>query len=391
MFTSVSARPTTADANKELSQDLNKNGMLKKIVIVSSVIFACIAIIAGVYFLFFQKREAAPGPTPTPLILDIPSLQDRDIIFVSQNPYLGATLNNEGKKIRYFDQSSRSFMESEFSGLNPVRLSAADFKDARNFIWSPDKSKVLTTDQEKYQLIDLNSGQTSFYDPHYRSVVFSPNSDKIAFNFLEPGSNKIETAELSGQNWKEISRVKIQDLKIAWPQNGKLALSSFASAKANSGLFLLDIAGGDIIKIIPEVYGLETLWSPKGDKVLYSFVDKKGLGPILEAVNFNGVPLKELFIATFASKCAWSLDNRTIYCGVPNYLSLKMTFPDDYYRGYTDTNDQVVKINLDTGEQTTVFAAETNPPDVENLLVDPREEHLFFTNKKDGLFYAVKL
>ena len=371
--------------------------MFKKIVIISSIVLSGLALIASIYFLFFRESEPAFQPPPAPAAAETPTIISQNVVFVSRTPYTGAVLSPDSRKIRYFDQASRSFIEAEFSGQNPVRLLDADFENLSDVIWSPDKSKVIvaldSAGARRYQMVDLTTGEKTDLLPGQKAFAFSPASDQIAYNFLDyqKGINKIEVADASGKNWREISKIRIQDIAIQWPQNGKLAVSTLSSASNPSPLLLLDVANGGLTRIIPESFGLEILWSPKGDKIVYSSVDENGQGPMLKMAGVAGGTVKDLKIATFAKKCAWSADNLHIFCAVPTYWPARLVLPDDYWRGLFNSDDQIVKINPDNGEETMVFSPSENLPDVQNLFSEPGGKYLFFTNKKDGLFYTIKI
>jgi hypothetical protein len=370
--------------------------MFKKVVLISSIVLSGLALIASIYFLFFRESEPSFQPSPTPAAAQTPTVIAQNIVFVSRTPYTGATLGPDSRKIRYFDQASRSFIEAEFSGQNPIRMMDTDFENLSDVIWSPDKSKVIVALEmagvKKYQLINLTTGEKTDLSPELRAFAFSPGSDQIAYNFFDyqKGINKIEIADAFGKNWRELSKIRIQDLTLQWPQNGKLAVSSLSSASNLSPLLILDIASKGLTRIIPESFGLEILWSPKGDKVIYSSVNENGQGPMLKIAGLAG-SIKDLKIATFAKKCAWSADNLNIFCAVPTYWPTRLILPDDYWRGFFSSDDQIVKINTDTGEKTVVFSPSENLPDIQNLFSGPDGEYLFFNNKKDGLFYTVKL
>ena len=63
--------------------------------------------------------------------------------------------------------------------------------------------------------------------------------------------------------------------------------------------------------------------------------------------------------------------------------------PDDYYKGKIESSaEEIVKMNLDTGENKKIISADF---DAHNLFLSKDETYLFFINKKDGRLYRLTL
>ena len=93
-----------------------------------------------------------------------------------------------------------------------------------------------------------------------------------------------------------------------------------------------------------------------------------------------------------ADKCVWSKDDRTVFCAVPQQISENAVWPDDYYKGLTIVNDDFYKINLETGEKTKIAGSQEGYGyDAQELFLSPKEDYLFFVNRRDGLLYILKL
>ena len=135
-------------------------------------------------------------------------------------------------------------------------------------------------------------------------------------------------------------------------------------------------------------------WSPQGDKILYSKTGSNGKGIGLYLSPKNGSTETNLGLYTLIEKCAWSLDNRTIFCAIPKNISQDNVFPDDFYKGSFVSDDDFWKINLESNEKTVLLEEWEKgyaTYDATDLFLSPLENYLFFVNKRDGLLYSIEL
>jgi len=186
----------------------------------------------------------------------------------------------------------------------------------------------------------------------------------------------------------------MKNLIVEWPSSGQVAIRTKPSGLAQSIVYTIDLATGDFQKIINETYGLTVLWSPLGDKMLFSETDNRGKNLKLKIADFNKSTIQELNFVTLPEKCVWSQDNRTVFCAIPKTISSLAALPDDYYKRLVAFADDFWRINLDIGEKAEIYIPtdeEAMSYDAQQLLLSPLEDYLLFVNKRNGRLYTLEL
>ncbi|GAJ16386.1 unnamed protein product, partial [marine sediment metagenome] len=92
------------------------------------------------------------------------------------------------------------------------------------------------------------------------------------------------------------------------------------SGLAQGVVYIIDLATDDFQKILGETYGLTALWSPLGDKLLFSETDNQGKNLKLKIADLAKSTIGELNFVTLPEKCVWGQDNRTLFCAVPKTI-----------------------------------------------------------------------
>jgi Tol biopolymer transport system component len=185
----------------------------------------------------------------------------------------------------------------------------------------------------------------------------------------------------------------MKDLIVEWPSADQISIRTRPSGLAQSVLYTINPSTSDFQKVLSDIYGLTVLWSPSGEKILFSETDNNGHNLKLKVANKDGQIVKELDITTWPEKCVWSQDERIIFCAVPRGLPTTAIWPDDYYKGLFSTVDDFYKINLETNQKTLLVETEQTKTgyDASQLILSPQEDYLIFVNKKDGLLYSLRL
>lgn len=219
----------------------------------------------------------------------------------------------------------------------------------------------------------------------------SVSADKNKFFYLIENANGVTgTIGTFGETKRElVFNSPFTEWLSQWDTKGRIFLTTKSSYDAPGSIFILNATNKTISKIFGGVMGLTTLISPNGSYILYSsYTDT---GPKLGVFDISKHSTKDLEMYGLSEKCVWSSDNTNIYCAVPNVIDGNK-YPDVWYQGLVSFNDFFIKMNVLTGERTTIInSTNEKPVDAINLILNKEEDLLFFTNKKDLTLWSLDI
>ncbi|MBU1292228.1 hypothetical protein KKH07_01955 [Patescibacteria group bacterium] len=326
-----------------------------------------------------------------------PSYQGR-LIAISEKAIMSPTI--DGRKVKYYSIDNGNVFESNLDGSELTRISSVVLTNLIKALWSSNRDKVIAifdeNGQAKKYLYDYNTKISTLLSGDIRWVTWSPQQDKIAYQYYNSRTedNNISVAQPDGSDWTSIFQTRMKDLIVEWPSSSKIAIRTKPSGLAQSIVYTINLTDNNFQKIINETYGLTVLWSPLGNKILYSETDNKGKNLKLKISDLENQIVNELTIVTLPEKCTWSQDNRTVFCAVPKNISNLAVLPDDYYKKKISFNDDFWRINIDTGEAIKIYEttdSEANAYNAKELILPPLEDYLLFINQKDDLLYSLEL
>ncbi len=375
----------------------------KKILI---ILIAVLVLVVGVLivYTFFLKKEAPAEPvTPSPTTTPTPAPKPKPyrispIQAISEEPVLDYTI--DGQKIKYYSATNGNVFQSNFDGSQLIRLSSNILPGLLKTLWSPNKDQVIAIFEDKGQikkyLYDYQSEKSTLLNKNIRHIAWSPIEAEIAYQYYDPQTedNNISIANPDGSQWENIFATRMKDLIVEWPSSEQISIRTKPSGLAQSVVYIINPATGDFQKVLDQTNGLTVLWSPLGDKLLFSATDGEGKNLRLKIADLDEQTIKEFDFVTLPEKCIWSQDNRTLFCAIPEAISPLAILPDDHYKGLVSFDDEFWRINLDTQEKIQIFGREYEEElayDAAKLLLPPQEDYLFFVNKKDGLLYSLEL
>lgn len=380
----------------------------KKILLILTAILIIILVVLLIYNLFLKGKIPLPGrwggkfPSGEeggvePEIK--PGIKEK-IKAISQDRVIGPTLSSDGKKVMYYSVDTGNVYESNFDGSELIRTSSDYLSDLIEAKWSSDKEKVITTLVDgkgtvaKF-LYDYYSKKSTSFNKFIREIAWSPNGEKIIYQYLNDytDENKLSIADPTNTAWTNVFETRLRDLVLEWPRDDIISLRTRPSGLATSLLYTLNPATKELKKVLGNIYGLVAKWGPRGEKIVYSATNSEGKNISLFTVNGDGGDKREIDVETLVEKCAWSEDNRNIFCAIPRVIPSDLVMPDDYYKGLFQSSDNFWKINLETGEKKqAVSPLEMKTSyDAHTLFLSPEEEYLFFINKIDGRLYSIEL
>lgn len=374
---------------------------LKKILIILIIVLLLAVSFFVIYNSFLKNIFSSDDTTETEnddSNDQIPTSQS-NIQIISQEAILGPVI--DGQKIKYYSAKNGNVFESNFDGSEIIKISSNTLTNLSKVIWSSDKNKVISIieqdNQLKKYLYNYQTGTATLLDENIQWVAWSPGQDRIAYQYYNPQTddNNISTANPDGSQWTTILSTRMKNLIVEWPSKNQVSIRTKPSGLAQSVVYTINLKNNDFNKIINETYGLTVLWSPLGDKLLFSETDKNGQNLKLKIADLGKQTIKELDFITLPEKCVWSQDNRTIFCAVPEKkIRSSAVLPDDYYKKSIYFSDTIWRINLDTAEAVQVAGSLTSNNatyDAKELLLLPLEDHLFFINRKNGYLYNLEL
>jgi len=362
--------------------------MSKKTFYIILIILAGLLVIGGLIWYFFFKSPAPPVAGGAGFTL--PGQETAaGLIPISEGPVVSAHF--VGDDILFYDFSGQ-FWQLKSRELKSAPLSQPPAENPADIIWSSTEKNIIKTgfyqSEIGYFLSDINKNILSILKPDIKSMAFSPDAKKIIYYVSNTDNNSLFIGDSDGKNQKTlIKNLSLRDIILSWPKTNQIALVSRPSGLVVGGLWMFDINNLKPIKIIDDLPGLETIFSPDGDNFIYSFVDQNGRNPIL-AVYRKGVSKNINNVSTLVEKCAWSNNSVSIYCAVPKSWPDPAVLPDDYYKDAISTIDDIWKIDTETGAKNIVFE---NMGDVSNLAISGSGDSLIFILKNSGFLYRINL
>ncbi len=374
----------------------------KKIFLTSTIALIVLLLFWGIYNLSF-KRPALPTQTTSQQSkqADVSAVQNApEVSAISDEAVLAPTLSSDSQHIEYYSKKTGETYEINFDGTGKQTVSTEELPGLSYAIWSPDDSKVIRAFPQgsytKFVFHDYAAGDDIALGNGIDWIAWL-NNNKIIYKYYDQGTkeNSLNISNPDGSNWLKITDLKYSSMSLApIPKTGLVSFWNSPDANTATDFESISALGGDATPLIQNYFGADYLWSPDGTNILMSHTDQQGGNKITLAVtDSQGNNYKDLGVATFVSKCAWSVDDKTVYCAVPDSLPDDATLPNDYSDGKITTSDSFWKINTETGDKTIIAGPNQlgGKFDASNLFLNLNESSLFFINNLDGKLYKIDL
>lgn len=371
----------------------------KKILIILGIILTLTFIAVLIYYFFFKEAPITTTPPGSDIIYggeNVISEQDRQrLISITEESILGASIGAENGKIVYLAlDGSMNKINSDGTEKIKIGVMSADgigeisiSKDGKNIL------AKLTSQSGIVKYVVYNTEKSSLKSLPEKTLAASlePAGENavVAISGSSTGT-KISTISLA--DWKEtaLTTTKIPDIILDWHNSETIAIKTRPSGLAFGILYNLDVKTKNISRILGNINGLTSLFSPSSKKVLVSETSYDGKNLSFGALDIEKGSKQGINLFTLPEKCAWFSDDRTIICtsiNVENENNYIM--PDDYYKGAVKfTSEDILRINLDTGQTQKLI---NGIFDAYNLFLSKDESYLFFINKIDGRLYRLTL
>jgi len=231
-----------------------------------------------------------------------------------------------------------------------------------------------------------------FLSPDIQEIAVSPKRDRIFTFSIENGKG---IGYVSG--FDESKKVKVLDtpltqVGVEWPEENTIVITTKPSGISSGFAYLLDVKKASFTKVLGGMTGLSTKMSADAKKILFSTT--RPSGPVLSLYTTKDGTTQEVVFRTFADKCVWSkVRPHEAYCAVPSKFDAGM-YPDDWYKGAVSFVDQLWLLDSITGEVhllANLLTLSNDLIDAVDLTLDPKENFLYFVNKRDLTLWSLDL
>jgi hypothetical protein len=260
------------------------------------------------------------------------------------------------------------------------------------FVMSVPKSNVPITDTKKSTESKI---QGSFLPDNIIDLIVSSDSKSVfTLSRTAQFSSRVGVGNVFDFQKKKLTQVFVSPFSEWLPISfdGKTAVIETKPSQNVPGyLYSVNIANGRMEKIIGGINGLTALPSPNLQKILYSESGRGGITLHIYDRKTGGV--LNLALQTIPEKCVWNPENTGLYCAIPITLP-SAEYPDDWYQGNISFNDEVWKIDANTGDSIILFSPSVFGKknfDMKNLTLSLSGKYLFFTNKNNSILWGYNL
>ncbi|MBU1165296.1 hypothetical protein KKA15_07140 [Patescibacteria group bacterium] len=315
---------------------------------------------------------------------------------LSEANALGVTLSSDGNNLVYYDPMDGKFYRLTSNGEKTL-LSDKTFFAVENIVWSNEKNEAIIEYPDGANILYNFDTKTQVTLPrHWQDFSFSTDNEKVVTKSLgtNPENRFLIVSKPDGSQAKSITLIGENEdiVNVDWAPNNQVIATYTKAVDGNrQELFFVGLNDENFKSIIIAGWNFEGIWSPKGDKILYSVsnaeTENKPQLYIVDALGQRiGLNLKNLKTQTWANKCTFA-DNDTVYCAIPTQLETGAGFNQEIYDEYPDT---ILKINLLTGYKSILAIPEIGNT-INKLMVSNNNQYLFYQDKFTNKIFKIKL
>ena len=306
-----------------------------------------------------------------------------------------ATTTVQDTEVRYVERNTGNVYSYRAKSMALTRLTNDTLPGIEEATWVSDGSLVYVRylspnfgDRIQTYAFPVGEGVGYFLESGLEQVV-SIGSSTIA-TLLPSVSGSVATlAKADGSVIRTLFSSELSSLRIA-PTGNTIVAYTKPSANTNGYGFSVNALTGTLELLAGPQKGLSLLPSPKGTMVLSGY--RQGNALRLELVDTATQAVVALPIGTLPEKCVWTRDASALYCAVPR--TLPQGLPDSWYQGAVSFSDRIWKINIESRVAALVLDPQELAQveiDAVALTLDPENNTLTFTNKKDGSLWLYGL
>jgi hypothetical protein len=355
--------------------------------------------------------QSQNGGTSTDNQIDPSSSQVPSLRHLSTTPIGGMAASTTASStiVRWIDRGVGHIFQAYSDNLAITELSNTTIPRVYESYWSgkanalifstvPDDSDTITTFYAEIKASASASNTTPYelkgstVPSNTTAVALSPKGDSVFTLTNENAAGVGYTSLLNGQKRTQIFTSPLTQFNIDWPEINTLALTTKGTSFGTGFLYFVNPKNGVFNKILGNIRGLSTLTSHDAKKVLYSSSANNTITTAIFDVKTH--TSQSLAFNTLPDKCVWGTINKDIlFCAVPSEIPAG-AYPEAWYNGTVSFSDKIWQVNAATGDVHIVadlLGISRTIIDAENLKLDPKENYIYFMNKRDLTLWSFSL
>lgn len=355
-------------------------------------------------------EEGDNDPTKTTPNQNNEQQKKAKLLKLTDTPTAGFIVFEKGSStiVRYAEKGTGHIHDVNTDSLEKKRVSNTTIPKIHEAIFSDKGEQVLFRYlDEDTETIKTYSGKITlkatstdegaiigaFLDENIEQIAVSPDKLKI-FTLSKYGNSSIGTISLfDGSKKSQVFQSSFTEWLPQWAQDDLISLNTKPSASIFGFDYFITTKNPSLVKLIGKKYGLTTLVSPDGNRIIFSENTENGLSLSLflrktkNSYSFG--------LATLSEKCVWYQNNIDAYCAVPESIPRTIDgYPDSWYQGLVSFSDIVWKIDTESGATDQVInLRETSREQIDaiSLQINKTGNKLVFLNKTDNSLWLLSL
>jgi len=304
--------------------------------------------------------------------------------------------------IRYIDTESGNILETTSKTPSSKRITNTTILKTIDSLWIDKDNVVLRyiDEEEDIKTFSANIEMAGETENQIGNLVGSfSGADVNQIDAFEENllilktSNDGSNLSISNLNFDQetiVYSTPLREILVSFINGNTISINTKPSAGSKGYLFLVNPQNGVLEDALSEIIGLYSIVSRDGRTVLYSSSESRGVS--LWSLDRNSGDIGRIPKPTLADKCAFAdSEGKIVYCAVPKNISF-INLPDEWYQGNISFNDEIWKINLETGEMELVVDLEKTSGEVIDVLrLSVKEDYIAFINKLDMTLWGINL
>ncbi|HOZ36649.1 MAG TPA: WD40 repeat domain-containing protein [bacterium] len=313
------------------------------------------------------------------------------------------SMSREADSFNFLSAEDDKFYRIYLNNGQKTVLSEEEFPFVEEVTWAPGGQKVVLQYPDGAVITyDFTTGKKTTLPTGAEDFSFSQSAESVAYKYVTDNEedNWLVVSDAATTKSEAIEPIGDQGDKVIvdWsPNNQVVAIYRKPIGLEQEELFFIGLSGENFKSLKVGGSNFEGIWSPKGDKILYSVLTAGSqYNPTLWVADAVGDSIGNnnfaLGLITWASKCVFAKDGLNVYCAVPVNLPQAAGL---YPELVNESPDVIYQINLATGIKKMlaypVLSQELEQFQIRQLFISDDSRKLYFWDNFTSEIYYIRL